>query len=71
MIRVGTSGWSYEHWRKLFYPESLPQREWLQFYSSNFDTVEINSTFYRLPFDNMVRGWYRKTPEGFLFSVKG
>jgi len=71
MIRVGTSGWSYEHWRKLFYPESLSQREWLQFYSSNFDTVEINSTFYRLPFENMVKGWYRKTPEGFLFSVKG
>lgn len=71
MIRIGTSGWSYEHWKRLFYPESLPKERWLQFYSSNFNTVEINSTFYRLPFENVVKGWYRKTPDDFVFSVKG
>ncbi|HID09488.1 TPA: DUF72 domain-containing protein [Candidatus Micrarchaeota archaeon] len=71
MIRIGTSGWSYEHWKRLFYPEPLPKERWLQFYSSNFNTVEINSTFYRLPFENVVKGWYRKTPDDFVFSVKG
>ena len=71
MIRIGTSGWSYEHWKRLFYPESLPKERWLQFYSSNFNTVEINSTFYRLPFENVVKGWHRKTPDDFVFSVKG
>ncbi len=70
-VHIGTSGWSYEHWKGIFYPEDLDRSEWLSFYSSSFDTVEVNSTFYRLPFENVVKGWKRKTPEDFKFAVKG
>ncbi len=69
--RIGTSGWSYSHWISIFYPENLDRRKWLSFYASHFDTVEVNSTFYRLPFENMVKGWVNKTPDDFSFSVKG
>jgi uncharacterized protein YecE (DUF72 family) len=48
-IRIGTSGWVYDHWRGVFYPEGLPQRDWLGYYAREFDTAEINNTFYRLP----------------------
>ena len=70
-IRVGTSGWNYRHWREIFYPGALPQKKWLEFYSGAFDTVEVNSTFYRLPKPEYVDNWAASTPEGFLFSVKG
>jgi len=46
---IGTSGWSYKHWQGLFYPESLKSKEWLSFYTVCFSTVEVNSTFYRMP----------------------
>jgi uncharacterized protein YecE (DUF72 family) len=46
---IGTSGYAYPHWRGLFYPEKLPQREWLRFYAGQFETVELNNPFYRLP----------------------
>ena len=69
--RIGTSGWSYSHWISIFYPENLDRRKWLSFYASHFYTVEVNSTFYRLPFENMVKGWVNKTPDDFSFSVKG
>src|SRR5579885_3278040 len=71
MIRVGTSGWIYEHWRGVFYPENLPRRLWLDFYAQHFDTVEINFTFYRLPGRSVFERWRRRTPRGFLFAVKG
>jgi uncharacterized protein YecE (DUF72 family) len=48
-LRVGTSGYQYEHWRGVFYPRDLPKREWFAYYATHFDTVEINNTFYRLP----------------------
>lgn len=67
---VGTSGWSYDHWVDKFYPEGLERNKWLEFYSENFNTVEINMSFYRFPFKNMVKGWVNKTPEGFLFFLK-
>ena len=71
MIRVGCSGWNYEHWRNgVFYPPRLPPRRWLEFYSRHFDTVEVNATFYRLPKENAVANWVHETPPGFLFSVK-
>jgi uncharacterized protein YecE (DUF72 family) len=54
---VGTSGWQYADWREVFYPWKLPQRRWLEFYSQTFDTVEINSTFYRLPTLQTVQRW--------------
>jgi uncharacterized protein YecE (DUF72 family) len=70
MILLGTSGWYYSHWIDRFYPKSLEKNKWLEFYSREFDTVEINSTFYRFPFDNMFKGWYNKTPKNFVFSLK-
>ncbi|MHB8793302.1 MAG: DUF72 domain-containing protein [Thermoleophilia bacterium] len=70
-IRIGTSGWNYSHWRELFYPRDLRQKAWLEFYSKAFDTVEINSTFYRLPKPEYVDNWADSTPGGFLFAVKG
>ena len=71
MIRIGCSGWNYQHWRNgVFYPPRLPPRRWLQFYAEHFDTVEINMTFYRLPKPEAVRRWVEESPEGFLFAVK-
>lgn len=70
-VWVGTSGWVYDHWRGLFYPEDLPQKRWLAHYASVFPTVELNSTFYHTPTKAAVRGWYERTPPGFLFVVKG
>lgn len=70
MIRVGTSGWNYDHWKGAFYPDGLHQSDWLGYYAQRFSTVEVNNTFYSLPEQDTVDGW-RQTPErGFLFSVK-
>jgi uncharacterized protein YecE (DUF72 family) len=69
-LRVGTSGWHYEHWREVFYPLGLPARRWLQYYAEAFDTVEINNSFYRLPSEKTFASWREKVPEGFLFAVK-
>ena len=70
-IRVGCSGWNYQHWRNgVFYPPRLPPRRWLEFYARHFDTVEVNSTFYRLPKEAAVANWVRESPPGFLFAVK-
>jgi len=70
-IRVGCSGWNYAHWRNgVFYPPRCPARRWLAFYAERFDTVELNTTFYRLPRVDAVRRWVAETPDGFLFSVK-
>ena len=71
MIRIGCSGWNYEHWRNgVFYPPRLPPRRWLDFYAQHFDTVEVNATFYRLPTEQAVANWVRESPSGFLFAVK-
>jgi uncharacterized protein YecE (DUF72 family) len=70
-IHVGTSGFVYPHWRGVFYPSRLPVRLWLQHYSSEFDTVELNATFYRLPGADAVERWRRESPPGFLFAAKG
>lgn len=68
---VGTSGWHYKHWRGPFYPEKLPQNRWLQFYSQHFDTVELNTTFYRLPPETAPLDWKQNTPPHFCFAAKG
>ena len=68
--RVGCSGWSYKHWRGPFYPESLPARRWFEHYSSVFDTVEINNSFYRLPTEKAVAGWAAQAPPGFVYALK-
>ncbi|HEY5541095.1 MAG TPA: DUF72 domain-containing protein [Coriobacteriia bacterium] len=70
-LRVGTSGWSYDHWSGIFYPEHLPAARRLNFYASHFSTVEIDATFYRLPSENAVRTWRAEVPEEFVFAVKG
>jgi uncharacterized protein YecE (DUF72 family) len=70
MIYVGTSGWSYDHWTGIFYPEDLHKNRWLPFYSGHFSTVELNMSFYRYPFQNMLKGWKNKLPESFKMTFK-
>jgi uncharacterized protein YecE (DUF72 family) len=69
-VRIGCSGWNYPHWRELFYPRGLPESRWLEHYAGEFDTVEVNATFYRLPTRKSASGWASATPDGFVFSVK-
>jgi uncharacterized protein YecE (DUF72 family) len=69
-LRLGTSGYVYPHWRRVFYPPRLPVREWLPFYAQHFDTVELNNPFYRLPDKAAFRGWRAAVPEDFVFTVK-
>jgi len=70
-IYIGTSGWSYKSWEKTFYPANVPKTRHFQFYATQFRTVEINLTFYRLPTENMVCGWHEKAPPGFVYAIKG
>lgn len=68
---IGCSGFNYPHWRGAFYPERLPQRQWLAHYASVFSSVELNVTFYRLPNASTFQKWRLETPAGFVFSLKG
>ncbi len=70
-IYIGTSGYSYQHWKKIFYPEDVKQNKWLEYYAQHFNTVELNVTFYRLPGEKVFSGWYNRVPKDFLFVVKG
>jgi len=70
MIYVGTSGFSYDDWVGNFYPEGLPKREWLAYYAREFDTCEVNSSFYALPKPSSLESMAEKTGEGFLFCLK-
>ncbi len=69
-FRVGCSGWQYRHWRGNFYPADLPQARWFPYYATQFDTVEINNSFYRLPERETFAKWRAAAPRGFLFAVK-
>src|SRR3982751_6161463 len=69
-IHVGCSGWVYKHWRGIFYPQGLPQRLWFERYSEEFDTVEINNSFYRLPSPETFDKWHKQAPSGFCYAVK-
>jgi uncharacterized protein YecE (DUF72 family) len=69
-LRIGTSGYQYDHWRGVFYPEGLPKSRWFAFYAERFDTVEINNTFYCLPDPGTFDAWRAAAPEGFLFALK-
>jgi uncharacterized protein YecE (DUF72 family) len=71
VIRVGCSGWNYDHWRGRLYPPSGSTGKWLSIYAEHFDTVEVNATFYRLPRATAVERWAAATPEEFCFAVKG
>ncbi len=67
---LGCSGFYYNHWKSRFYPEKLAKTKWLQYYAEHFNTLEVNSTFYRFPSESMLEGWYKKTPENFKFTLK-
>ncbi len=70
MIRIGTSGWSYDHWENVLYPPGLPTARRLARYVEVFDTVELNASFYRWPRDSTFAGWRTRLPEGFTMTVK-
>lgn len=67
---IGCSGFHYKEWKGVFYPEGMPQRQWFDYYSSHFNTLELNVTFYRFPRVSFLENWYAKTPDDFLFAVK-
>jgi uncharacterized protein YecE (DUF72 family) len=69
-VRVGCSGWNYDDWRGRLYPEGLGRPRWLSRYAECFDTVEVNSTFYRLASRDAVARWVEQTPEDFVFTLK-
>jgi len=69
-LHVGTSGWSYQHWAGRFYPKEVKSREYLEYYVTHFDCVELNACFYRLPKEAVVKGWMKRTPDEFLFCLK-
>ncbi len=70
-VHIGCSGWNYRDWRGRFYPPGLPARDWLAHYARHFDTVEVNTTFYRLVERETAARWVRQTPPQFVFAVKG
>jgi len=69
-VHIGCSGWVYKHWRGILYPEGLPQKRWFERYAEEFDTVEINASFYRVPLGSTFEGWRDKAPPGFRYAVK-
>jgi uncharacterized protein YecE (DUF72 family) len=69
-VFIGTSGWYYDHWKDVLYPPGLAKAKRFEIYARVFNSVEINATFYRLPKDSTVDGWFAKAPEGFMFAVK-
>jgi uncharacterized protein YecE (DUF72 family) len=69
-VHVGCSGWNYKHWRETFYERGLPASRWLERYAQAFDTVEVNTTFYRLIGRGAVTHWVEQTPPDFCFAVK-
>ena len=68
--RIGCSGFHYRHWKEFFYPKDLPQKKWFEFYCRHFNTVELNTTFYRFPKLSFVEDWYSRSPADFVFAVK-
>src|SRR5260370_35323723 len=69
-IRIGTSAFTAAGWDGSFYPRGMKPADFLSFYATKFDTVELDNTFYRTPALSTVQGWYAKTPPGFLFAAK-
>ena len=69
-VHVGTSGYNYPEWRGSFYPEKFSTDKMLAYYAERFATVEINYTFYRMPTEKLLKGWFDGTPEGFTFTLK-
>ena len=69
-FRVGTSGYQYDHWKGLFYPDELPKKDWFAHYARHFDTVEINNTFYGLPSTQTFDAWRKQAPPEFCYVLK-
>lgn len=69
-LRVGTSGYQYDHWRGRLYPEDVPKTGWFEVYAEHFDTVEVNNTFYHLPQADTFDTWRDQAPAGFRYALK-
>lgn len=67
---IGCSGFHNKDWKEVFYPKGLAQSKWFEYYCTQFNTLELNTTFYRFPTVDMVQKWYDKSPDNFMFSVK-
>src|ERR1700760_568766 len=67
---IGCSGFYNKDWKELFYPKGLAQSKWFEYYCTQFNTLELNTTFYRFPTIEMLKKWYDKSPADFKFSVK-
>lgn len=68
--RIGCSGFYYKEWKEIFYPAGLPQKKWFEYYCQHFNTIEINSSFYRQPSAKSFDTWYNTSPTDFLFTIK-
>lgn len=69
-IHIGTSGWSYKHWRGTFYPQEIKVKDHFAYYLQNFNTVEINNTFYRLPSEETFLNWSKMVNDDFVYVIK-
>ncbi len=69
-FRIGTSGYQYDHWQGVLYPEDVPKKRWFETYAETFNTVEINNTFYNLPKPETFDDWRERAPDGFLYVLK-
>jgi len=70
VIHIGTSGWSYKHWRNTFYPSELKVKDQFSYFTKKFNTVEINNTFYGVPSDETFLNWKNSVPEDFVYVIK-
>ncbi len=68
--RIGCSGFYYKEWKEIFYPAKLPQKQWFEYYCQHFNTIEINSSFYKQPSPKSFAAWYQTSPPDFLFTIK-
>ncbi|HEY7494608.1 MAG TPA: DUF72 domain-containing protein [Candidatus Tectomicrobia bacterium] len=69
-LRIGTSGYQYDHWKGVFYPGDIPKSRWFAYYARHFESVEINNTFYRLPAAQTFDTWREQAPRGFCYALK-
>jgi uncharacterized protein YecE (DUF72 family) len=69
-IYVGTSGWNYKHWEEVFYPAAIKKQDWFNYYSTKFNSVEINNTFYNLPKVQTIKAWKNNAPGNFIYAIK-
>jgi uncharacterized protein YecE (DUF72 family) len=69
-LYIGTSGWSYPTWKPAFFPEQLPAKRFLEFYSTQLNSVELNATYRRMPTSNAIAGWVASTTPDFRFAAK-